>query len=105
MAKETVENENTAEDITVTLNLDSGDVECQVITVLDSGDRSYIALLPMDGPDAGKGSVYLYRYKDDSGEPEIEYIDNDEEYDLASDLFDEYLDTVEFDELIEEDGE
>ena len=33
----------------------------------------------------------------------LEYIEDDEEYDMVSDAFDEYLDNVEFDELIDED--
>ena len=40
--------------------------------------------------------VYLYRYHDDDEEPELEYIDNDEELDAASDYFDEWLDEQSF---------
>ena len=35
-------------------------------------------------------------------EPVLEYIDDDEEYEIVSDAFDEYLDNVEFDELTQE---
>ena len=94
------------EEVTVTLTLDDGEIECQVVTVFTAGGRDYIALLPMEGPEKDTGSVYLYRYvQTGDNEPEIENIDSDEEYELASDAFDEYLDSAEFDELVEEDEE
>ena len=31
----------------------------------------------------------------------MEYIEDDEEYEIVSDAFDEYLDNVEFDEVME----
>ena len=96
------------EDVTVTLTLDDdSELECRVVCIFPEADPKYIALLPMTGPDAEKGEVYLYRYivsKD--GEPELENIEDDEEYERASDAFDEYLDNAEFDELVApDDGE
>ncbi len=94
------------EEVTVTLELDDGELECQVVTVFSAGGRDYIALLPLDGPEKDTGSVYLYRYvQQGDDEPELENIDDDAEYELASDAFDEYLDSAEFDELVEEDEE
>ena len=94
------------EEVTVTLNLEDGDVECSVVTVFTADGKDYIALLPLSGPDSDDGSVYLYRYHvDEYGEPELEYIEDDEEYEIASDAFDEYLDSAEFDELMTEDDE
>ena len=90
--------------ISVTLDLENGSVECSVVTVFTAQGKDYIALLPETGPDAESGSVYLYRYSvDDAGEPLLGYIDDDEEYETASDAFDEYLDSAEFDELVTED--
>lgn len=93
------------EEVTVTLNLTDGtDVECQIVTVYTVGDKDYIALLPMNGPDKDTGEVYIYRYIDNGDdEPGLEYIEDDEEYEAASDGFDEYLDSAEFDELVTED--
>ena len=92
--------------ISVTLDLENGSVECSVVTVFTAQGRDYIALLPETGPDADSGSVYLYRYSvDDAGEPLLGYIDDDEEYETASDAFDEYLDSAEFDELVTEEDE
>ena len=94
------------DDISVTLDLDVGSVECSVVTVFTVDGRDYIALLPETGPDADTGSVYIYRYSvDDQGEPALGYIDDDEEYETASDAFDEYLDSAEFDELVTEEDE
>ena len=60
----------------------------------------------MDGPDCDEGCVYLYGYSEDpDGEPELRYIEDDAEYEAASEAFDEYLDSAEFDELVTEDEE
>ena len=39
-----------------------------------------------------------------STEPELIYIENEETYEAVSDAFDEYLDSQEFDEIIEEEN-
>lgn len=92
------------EDITVTLELDDGPLECEVVTFFSVGAQDYVALLPRTGPDAESGNVYLYRCSiGKDGEPELGYIDDDEEYEAASDAFDEYLDSSEFDELVTDD--
>lgn len=97
-----VENE---EEMTVTLTLDDGtELECVVLTIFEAGDREYIALLPLDGKEAEDGEVYLYRYVEDiNGNPDLENILSDEEYEIVADAFDELLDTEEFDELVGED--
>ena len=96
------QNTNLEEDvITVTLTLDNDEVvECAVLTTYEAGGNEYIALLPMD--EAGEeatGDVYLYRYREVDGEPTLENIDDDEEYDIAADAFDEWMDEQEFEEL------
>lgn len=96
------QNTNLEEDvITVTLTLDNDEVvECAVLTTYEAGGNEYIALLPMD--EAGEeatGDVYLYRYREVDGEPTLENIDDDEEYELAADAFDEWMDEQEFEEL------
>ncbi len=94
------------DEVTVTLSLDDGtEVDCSILTIFQAGEKDYIALLPLNGPDAENGNVYLYRYveHENGDEPDLENIVDDDEYDLVSDAFDEYLDSVEFDELITED--
>ena len=34
------------EDLTITLSLEDGDIECDVITVLEGGENSYIVVTP-----------------------------------------------------------
>ena len=101
-------NENLDEEMTVELSLDDGtNVVCAVITILDVDGQDYIVLLPLDEDgNNDDGEVWFYRYSenpdDPNEEPELGYIDSDEEYEAVADAFDEYLDSVEFDEIIEE---
>ena len=92
------------EEMTVTLTLDDGtDLECVVLTIFEAADKEYIALLPLDGNEAEDGEVYLYRYSEDAkGNPEIQNIESDEEYEIVADAFDEFLDTAEYDEIVRE---
>ena len=99
------ENLDEEEEMTVTLSLDDGrELECVVLTIFPAGGREYIALLPMDDEEAEEGEVYLYRYTEDAeGQPELENIEDDEEYEIVADAFDEFLDSQEYDELVGED--
>lgn len=101
---ENMDAENEME-MTVTLTLDDGtELECVVLTIFEAGENEYIALLPLDGREAEDGEVYLYRYTEDAdGNPSLENIVDDEEYEIVADAFDELLDTEEYDELVGED--
>ena len=92
------------EEGTVTLTLeDDTEVECAIVSIFPAGDKEYIALLPLGGDEEAEGEVYLYRYmEDENGEPSLENIESDEEYDIAADAFDEMLDEEEFEELVED---
>lgn len=92
------------ERMTIELNLDDeGVVECEVITILEVNGKDYIALLSPNQNDKEEQEVWFYGYKenmDDSNEePELIYIDNDEEYESVIDAFDEYLDNNAFDDM------
>lgn len=97
-----------AEEMTVDLDLEDGtSVTCAVVTILTVSNQDYIALLPLDeNGDNADGEVWFYRYSenpdDPNEEPELEYIDDDDEYEAVADAFDEYLDASEFDELVDE---
>ena len=93
------------EEITVTLTLDNDEVlECAVLTIYEAGGRQYIALLPLDENWEEEGDVYIYRYiETDPENPDLENIEDDEEYEIAADAFDEWLDEQEFNELLDED--
>ena len=96
-----------AEEMTVDLDLEDGtSVTCAVVTILTVDGRDYIALLPLDeNGDNTEGEVWFYRYsenpEDTDEEPELAYIDDDDEYEAVADAFDEYLDAAEFDELVD----
>lgn len=97
-------NQEEAEEMTVTLTLDDGsELECVVLTIFEAGERDYIALLPLDGKEFDDGEVFLYRYKEVDGVPELENILDDDEYEIVVDAFDEMLDEAEYDELVGED--
>ena len=91
------------DDIMVTLNLDNGqDVECKILTIFEAGKQDYIALMPLDekGNENADGEVYIYRYsEDEDGNPSLDNIDSDEEYEVVSDRFAELLDEAEFDAM------
>ena len=103
--------EENDEEMTVTLDLDDGtSVTCAIVTILTVRDQDYIVLLPLDADGENQdGEVWFYRYHEDendpNAEPELGYIDDDEEYEIVADAFDEYLDNAEFDEIISDDGE
>lgn len=88
------------ETVTVTLTLDNDEVvECAVLTTYLVNGKEYIALLPMnENGESEDGDVYLYRYGEENGEPTLANIEDDEEYELAADGFDEWLDEQEFEE-------
>lgn len=95
------------EEIYVDLDIDGKEVSCSIVTIFSVGEKDYIALLPLDENGENKdGNVWLYGYKEDldhpEKDPEIIYIEDEAEYEAAADAFDEYLDSQEFDELIDE---
>ncbi|MBE5874623.1 MAG: DUF1292 domain-containing protein [Lachnospiraceae bacterium] len=101
-------NDYEAEEMTLTLELEDGtSVECAVITILTVESNDYIVVLPLDEDGNNEdGEVWFYRYSenpdDPNEEPELGYIDDDDEYEKVADAFDEYLDNCEFDEIVEE---
>lgn len=100
--------ENDDMDMTVELELDDGrTVNCAIVTILTVGDKDYIVLLPLDEDgQSSEGEVWFYRYKEDETDPNVEpelfYIDDDNEYEAVADAFDEYLDNEEFELMKDE---
>lgn len=96
------------EEMTVELELEDGTtVNCAIVTILTVEGKDYIALLPINEDGINEeGEVWFYRYSenpdDPNEEPDLDYIDDDDEYDKVADAFDEYLDKCEFDELVDE---
>lgn len=110
MDKNNHQNENNgfdAEEMTVELELEDGtSATCAIVTILTVSDQDYIVLLPLDEEGENEdGEVWFYRYSenpnDPNEEPVLDYIDDDDEYETVADAFDEYLDSAEFDELMD----
>ncbi len=91
------------DDYRVTLDLDDDTtIECAILTILEVGDQDYIVLVPVDENDEPieEGEVFIYRYfEDEDGNPSLDNIDNDDEFERVSERFDEFLDEQEFSEL------
>ena len=96
------------EEMNVELRLDDGrTVMCEVVTIFEVGGADYVALAPRDqNLTDPEQEVWFYRYsenpEDPNEEPVIEYIEDEDEYEKVEDAFDEFLDSVEFDELYSE---
>lgn len=95
-------------EMTVEIELvDGKKVMCAIVTILTVKEKDYIVLLPLDEEgQSTEGEVWFYGYKEDESdpnlEPELTYIEDDDEYELVADAFDEYLDNEEF-ELMKDD--
>lgn len=102
------QNMENEEEMTVELELEDGtQVVCSIVTILTVRDKDYIVLLPLDeNGENNDGEVWFYGYEEDekdvNAEPTLSFIEDDEEYEIVADAFDEYLDNVEFDELIDD---
>ena len=100
------ENYESDEEMTVDMDLEDGTtVTCSIVTILEVEGKDYIALLPLNEKGENEdGEVWFYRYSenpdDPNEEPELGYIDDDDEYEKVADAFDEFLDNAEFDELV-----
>ena len=88
---------------TMTLDLDDGGkLECIVLNVFPVNNREYIALMPMndEGHVEEDAQIFLYRFEElGDDEVNLETIEDDDEFELVSDYFDEMLDEQEFNEL------
>lgn len=107
-ASEAAPSGDASEEMTVELDLDDGThVTCAVVTILTVSKQDYIVLMPLNENGQNEdGEVWFYRYFEEEGcpekEPVLEYIEDDDEYEAVGEAFDEYLDSVEFDEMIDE---
>ncbi len=91
------------DDLFVTLELeDDTQVETQVITIFEVDEQDYVVLVPVDQLESEEGEVYIYRYfEDENGEPGLDNIETDEEFEMVSQIFDQIVEDGEYDEDIE----
>jgi len=96
----------TCDQITLTLDDDS-ELLCDVIATfpatVNGKEQMYIALLPTDA--TPESEIFLYRFFEDGEEIDLQNIEDDEEFEIASDAFDELLDEEEFDNLMGDEEE
>lgn len=92
---------------TITLTLDNDEtLECSILTVYEAAGKNYIALLPLNEQGINDDDeVFIYRFHEENGVPVLENIEDDDEYEAASDGFDEWLNSLEYDELVPADDE
>lgn len=94
----------TCDQITLTLDDDS-ELLCDVIATfpatVNGKEQMYIALLPTDA--TPESEIFLYRFFEDGEEIDLQNIEDDDEFEIASDAFDELLDEEEFDSLMDDD--
>ena len=84
-------------EMTVTLTLeDDSELVCGVVAIFQVEDKDYIAMEPMGQE---KDEVFLYRLKHkDIEDLVLENIEDDKEFELASNAFNELLDDEWWDE-------
>lgn len=101
-------NEFDDEEMTVDIELEDGtSVTCGIVTILTVNEKDYIVLLPLDEDgQSSDGEVWFYGYKEDESDPNVEpeliYIEDDDEYEAVADAFDEFLDNEEFELMKDE---
>ena len=87
--------------ITLTLDDDS-ELLCDVIATfpakVNGKEQMYIALLPTDA--TPESEIFLYRFFEDGEDIDLQNSEDDEEFEIESDSFDELLDEEEFDNLM-----
>ncbi len=92
--------------VTLTLDDDS-ELVCDVIATfpakVNGKEQMYIALLPADA--TPESEIFLYRFLEDGEDIDLQNIEDDEEFEIVSDAFDELLDEEEFDDLMGDDEE
>jgi len=67
----------------ITLNLECGETECEIVGIFDEGERQYAALLPV-----GRAEVIILRcFEEEADVAALENIEDDNEYAAASEAF------------------
>lgn len=98
-------NQQENDDVIVTLEMEDGEiVECIVVTIFEVKGKEYAVLMPKDEEDADDPEVVFYRYSEEGEDALLDPIEDDEEYEVVEDAFDELLDTIEFEDLMKTAG-
>ena len=91
------------ESLTVTLTLENDEeLDCDVIAIFETDSHQYIALLPVTADeDSDDGQIFLYRLIDngEDEEPGLENIADDDEFERASEAFNDWMDAQDFGDI------
>ena len=89
----------------ITLSLDDGtELNCIVLDIFTVNNKDYIALQPEEGEE--EDNVFLYRFiQEDDDDPQLLNIEDDDEFEAVADAFEEILDSMEFDEMLDEEDD
>lgn len=91
----------------INLVLDDGtEMECEILAIFPANNNDYIALIPTTPSDDNddEDEVLLYRYKElEDDEVELTSIEDEEEFEIVADAFDELLDEMEFNSMPDND--
>ena len=84
----------------ITLKDENGvDTNFEVIATLEVNDSEYTILLPLDGETE---DAVIFKIIEENGEPILEYVVDDEEFDAVAAAYQEMSDDDEFDDESEE---
>ncbi|MCR5703945.1 MAG: DUF1292 domain-containing protein [Eubacterium sp.] len=86
--------------VTITLEDDS-EVECRILTIFETEGQDYIAMITVENEDddSWDGDILIYRYfEDEDGEPGLDNIETEEEFEMVSEIFDQIMEDEEDDE-------
>ena len=78
------------------------ELDCDVIAIFEADSRQYIALLPVTADeDSDDGQIFLYRLIDngEDEEPGLENIADDDEFERASEAFNDWMDAQDFGDI------
>lgn len=81
---------------------DNSELTCDIIAMFPCNNgNDYIALLPVDDPES---DYYLYRYVAGENDDDfvLEDIEDDDEFEEASEAFDELMDEAEFNDMFDD---
>ena len=76
------------------------EMECDVLTIFEAANRDYIALAPIDDESE---EDFFYRYEVLDGDPTLGNIMVDKEYEAVCDAFEEKLNELEMQEMLDKD--
>ena len=86
--------------VTITLEDDS-EVKCRILTIFETEGQDYIAMITVENEDddSWDGDILIYRYfEDEDGEPGLDNIETEEEFEMVSEIFDQIMEDEEDDD-------